>query len=82
MVFQTINKLQLIFTYIRRGEATLKDREKLLAEIHRFVSDEKLFKGCKFVIDGQDMEEKVQKDMDLLIEEAEQGEGAGQDAGT
>jgi hypothetical protein len=28
------------------------------------------------------MEEKVQKDMDLLMEEAEQDEGAGKDAGT
>ena len=54
----------------------------MLAQIHRFVSDEKLFKGRKFVVDGEDMEEKVQKDMDLLMEEAEQDEGAGKDAGT
>ena len=53
----------------------MKDREKLLAQIHRFVNDEDLFKGRKFVIDGQDMEEKVQKDIELLKQKAEEDEG-------
>ena len=40
--------------------------------IHRFVNDEQLFKGRKFVIDGQDMEEKVQTEIDSIMKQAEQ----------